>query len=76
MGIGDRIRDRRSALGLTQLQLAQKIDHETDSMSVSRWERGVVVPRPETIVAIADVLGVDVRWLIKGDETESTGTEG
>lgn len=73
MSVGDRIRQRRTALGLTQLELASRLD--LDSMSVSRWERGVVVPRPETVVRIADALGVEVRWLITGDDVAPTGTD-
>jgi HTH-type transcriptional regulator, cell division transcriptional repressor len=76
MTIGDRIRQRRSELSLTQLDIAKAL--ETDSMSVSRWERGVSTPsRPELLVQLADALGVDVRWLITGgDDVAATGTEG
>lgn len=48
-------------------------------MTVSRWERGVAVPRPETLVKIAARLGVPVLWLMTGDgpaQLQPTGTGG
>lgn len=80
MDVGDRIRERRTALEMTQLDLAQQL--ETDSMSVSRWERNAAFPRADTLVKIADALRVDVRWLITGEDGSATpvpaptGTDG
>jgi len=40
----------REALGLTQLQLGERLG--VDSMSVSRWERGTVKPSPAAVAAL------------------------
>lgn len=36
------------------------------SESVSKWTKGVTKPRPETMAALARVLGVDLAWLDSG----------
>lgn len=43
---------------MTQASLAAAIG--MDPFGVSRWERGRVMPRPETLELIADALGVPV----------------
>lgn len=40
----------REALGLTQVELGEKIG--VDSMTVSRWERGTVKPGPAAVKAL------------------------
>lgn len=91
MTIGDRIRDQRKALGLTQVQLADQvravvternIDARVSQSDVSCWERGTT-PSTPVIVPIADVLGVSVRWLLEGpaedrpaEPHKATGTDG
>lgn len=61
---GRRIAQARVACGLTQLELARRLD--TREMSVSRWERGVNVPSGRTLVALAGELGVTVEHLVGG----------
>ena len=56
LGVGARIRAARDRAGLTQRALAQLLD--TDSMLISKWERGVVTPRESSVVAVAQVLGI------------------
>lgn len=52
--VGANIARLRTARGLTQLELANTLG--MDPMGVSRWERGKVMPRPEALTALADVL--------------------
>src|SRR5205807_6013995 len=59
------IRQRRQALNLTQLGLAQRISHmvdKVDSVSqalVSQWERGAARPTNKAVVAaLVDTLGL------------------
>ena len=40
----DAIRDIRKGLGLTQTQLGQLLD--VHSLTVSKWERGLLTPKP------------------------------
>jgi Helix-turn-helix domain len=44
------IRTLRDALGLTQVELGERIG--VDSMTVSRWERGAVKPGPAAVKAL------------------------
>lgn len=76
MSVGARIRASRRAAGLTQQQLAKRL--ETDSITVSRWERDQSEPRGfETIELLCDALGVSVAWLVTGKpEHPATGTDG
>lgn len=52
--IGSNIRARREALGMTQRDLAKKLD--TNEMAISRWELGKHRPSAEHEVKLADAL--------------------
>ncbi len=52
----------RTAAGLTQAQLAEKL-HYSDK-AVSKWERGDSVPEIGTLKAIADLFCVDLDYLV------------
>lgn len=56
--IGRRIRLHREAAGLTQWQLAYRLD--TDQTTVSRWENGRVKPAGDHLRQLAEVF--EVRW--------------
>lgn len=56
--VGENIRAARGEM--TQRQVANLLD--IDPMSVSRWERGKVLPSTESLIAIADALGRDLGW--------------
>lgn len=70
--IGERIRQRRDELGLTQRELARAMPGATDSQRVSTWERGIHKPHPDHLEALAKVLDVDVAYFY-GD-TPAPGT--
>lgn len=55
------IRAARDAKNLTQRELGVMLG--VDAMYVSRWERGVVMPSPPNVEALADALGVSVAFL-------------
>ncbi len=54
MTLGNRIKNRREELGMTQLELAE-IAHLSQG-SISQIEKGVFVPRKSTIVVLAIAL--------------------
>ncbi len=56
MNISDIIRQAREGLGLTQEDLAEKL--EVSRQAVSKWELGVSVPSPENLALLEEVLGV------------------
>lgn len=60
--IGQRIQQTRKARGLTQSQLAAKVDISTKYLS--NIECGDKVPKFETFVAIANALEVDANTLL------------
>ncbi len=65
---GDFIAERRRALGLTQMQLAEQL-HVTDK-AVSRWERGVGLPDVGSMEALSQALGVSIVELMQGQMRE------
>lgn len=60
--VGRRIKEARDAAKLTQEQLAEKVNLSSSHMSVI--ERGVKAPRLETLVEIANALGVTADSLL------------
>lgn len=65
--IGKYIAEKRKALGLTQKQLAEKLN--MSDKSVSKWERGQVLPDTAKIPKLAKVLGCSVADLFAKPET-------
>ena len=51
------ISEGRSAKGLTQYELAEKLG--VRNVAVSSWERGINNPSPENMVTLIEVLGLD-----------------
>ena len=56
-GLGATVRRRREERGLGQEQLAAALG--VRQQTVSRWERGLAVPRPRRVVEIAHLLEVE-----------------
>lgn len=67
MTLGERIKIRREALGMTLLQLAQKTG--VSEATVQRYESGEIkTPRHMRLISMAEALGVDVNYLLTGNE--------
>jgi transcriptional regulator with XRE-family HTH domain len=62
MTLGDRIRHARERVGLSQIELAQRIGLSKNAMN--NIETGDADPRASRIVAIAQVLGVSTDALL------------
>lgn len=62
----DRLTKAREYAGLTQKQLAQRLD--VGEKTVWRAEKGVPGTQRTTLLAWAVACGVDVDWLINGTE--------
>ncbi len=66
--IGRFIAERRKKVGLTQMQLAEKLDI-TDK-AVSKWERGVAMPDTAVMLKLCDILGISVNELLCGEKID------
>ena len=60
--IGQRIKQARKAKGLTQEQLAEIIGLSASHISVI--ERGIKMPRLETLVEILNILKIDANFIL------------
>lgn len=65
---GVRVRTERERLGLTTAKLGEKIGLSENS--ITQYETGRAVPRPERLEALAMALGVGSHWLLTGSEPE------
>lgn len=68
MNVRERIKARRTAIGLTQEKLAAKVG--VTRVAVSHWERGEADPNGRYLNDLAAALGVSVGWLVTGKEEE------
>ncbi|MBQ2953918.1 MAG: helix-turn-helix transcriptional regulator [Clostridia bacterium] len=62
--IGATIRARRTEAGLTQAELAERLN--VSAQSVSHWERGETLPDISTLPDLACILGCSVDMLLGG----------
>jgi transcriptional regulator with XRE-family HTH domain len=69
--LGEALRRRRQELGLSQGQLARLLPMDSvDGSAISRWERGQVRPRDETIELLAEALETTFAELMAGGSPE------
>lgn len=61
MEIGERIREARKKCGLTQKQLAEKLN--ISYQQIGQYEKGTRRPKSENLQKIADALGVNIDYL-------------
>lgn len=64
--IGQRIKERRSALKLTQRSLGKQVG--VAHVTISQWERDETSPRGDNLFKLAAALNVEPGWIIKGDD--------
>ena len=62
------ISDLRKSRGLTQTELAEKLNYS--DKSVSKWERGESIPDVASVKGIADYFGVSVDYLLEEEHDE------
>jgi transcriptional regulator with XRE-family HTH domain len=70
LSIGDRIRQVRTDLNLTQRRFADLVG--VDPGAVSRWERGISVPEHSRILLIANESGRPVSWFYAGENVNGS----
>lgn len=64
---GKLMKERRRALGMTQMQLAMAVGASSVAQ-VSCWERGCVVASVPKLRKLAEVLGVTMEQLLEEEE--------
>ena len=71
---GDIIKTLRTANGLNQVQLAQKLD--VSKQTVSNWENNNILPSIEMLVKISRFFSVSTDYLLELDERQYIETTG
>ena len=67
------ISSRRKELGMTQKELAEKLNI-TDK-AVSKWERGIACPDTAAIPKLAQILGISLEDLMDAEPARKPGGE-
>ena len=68
MQFHQRLYETRKQSGMTQSELAEKLD--VSRQAVSRWEMGTAKPDFENLIAISKLFGVSIDYLLKGEAEE------
>lgn len=71
---GQLIKQFRTELGITQKQLAERIN--VSDKAVSKWERGNGCPDVSLLSALADIFGIDVNVLLSGEIDKNESEKG
>lgn len=67
MSISEKIQQLRKSNGLSQEQLAEKLN--VSRQAISKWESGTSLPDAEKIVLISDLFEVSTDYLMKDENT-------
>ena len=65
-GIAERIKQRRLALGMTQHEVAIRMDARAPT--VTRYERGQNYPSAAALAGLATALQTTVHWIVTGED--------
>ena len=68
MNFSEKLLTLRKAKGMTQEQLAEKLD--VSRQSISKWESGQAVPELEKIVALSTIFDITTDYLLKSSEID------
>lgn len=71
--VGDRIRHRRTELGLTQAVVGHHVG--VNRVSVSQWESGYFHPKGANLMKLAEILQCEPEWLVDGGAATEPGPQ-
>lgn len=71
--IGKYIAGKRKALGMTQKQLAEKLN--MSDKSVSKWERGICLPDVSVYMELCEMLGISINEFLAGEDIDAENVE-
>ena len=63
--LGDRLKLARKKLGYSLRDLTAKLEGGVSAQAISKYERGIMKPAPEVLLALADALQVSVDFLMR-----------
>lgn len=66
--IGDKIKNKRKELNLTQEYLAKELN--ISRQAVSKWEKGLSEPSMDNLVKLSGIFGVDINYFKKDEKDE------
>jgi len=72
MKLGQKIRAARTALGLTQKELGQKV--RVSKQSISRWESGDDIPQGANLLGLTHALSLEHGWFAHEEGTDVTAS--
>lgn len=70
MIVAGNIGQLRRAAGMTQLEMAEKLNYS--DKAISKWERGESLPDLTVLVQVADMFGVSVDYLLHAEHPKET----
>lgn len=71
--INEKIKEARTAKGMTQQQLADQV--HVVRQTVSKWEKGISLPDASNIQDLCSVLGVTSSWILETGENSDSNRE-
>ena len=71
--IGKYIAGKWKALGMTQKQLAEKLN--MSDKSVSKWERGICLPDVSVYMELCEILGISINEFLAGEDIDAENVE-
>lgn len=71
--IGKYIAGKRKALGMTQKQLAEKLN--MSDKSVSKWERSICLPDVSVYMELCEILGISINEFLAGEDIDAENVE-
>ncbi len=72
--LSDKIKSLRESMGLTQTEIAHRL--EISRSGVNAWEMGLSVPSPRYIIELSKIFGVSTDYLLGIDDTSTISVEG
>lgn len=73
MALGEKLTQARKAAGLTQADVAAKLN--VSRQAVSRWESGQSKPSTERLLALGELYGVSIDQLLNTGNVEAPAVE-
>ena len=71
--IGKFIAERRKCVGMTQMQLAERLN--ITDRAVSKWETGKAMPDSSLMLEVCNILEISVNELLSGERIEDENTD-